>query len=143
MSARPHHPMTSPDPCPVCAGHWPGDTSDLVCQCGTTCWPTTIPEEISMSTDDRNARILAMYVKPEILLKDIAATFGLTSARITQIARAAQVPLRRPQNRPKGINRGKVIEDHQNGISVTQIAVRHGVTESTIRHHLDQVATAA
>ncbi|TMR88143.1 helix-turn-helix domain-containing protein [Nonomuraea basaltis] len=93
-------------------------------------------------TSDRDARIIELY-QGDMPVKDIAAAFGLTSARISQIAAAAQVPLRRPQNRPKHVNVTKVITDNQAGLTVAEIATQHRVSESTIRRYLKQAGLRA
>ncbi|MFI6637185.1 helix-turn-helix domain-containing protein [Nonomuraea fuscirosea] len=133
--------MTSPplSPCPACAGHHPDDTDNprLICRCGTH-WQTPAQEHtvtIQAATADRDARILDLY-KGDMPVKDIAAEFGLTSARISQIAVAAHIPLRRPQNAPKHVNAAKVITDHHAGLTVAEIATQHRVSESTIRRYL-------
>ncbi|MEU4231163.1 helix-turn-helix domain-containing protein [Nonomuraea sp. NPDC026600] len=91
---------------------------------------------------DRDAQIIALY-QGDIPVKDIAAEFGLTSARISQIAAAAQIPLRCPQNRPKHVNAPKVITDHEAGLTVAEIATQHRVSESTIRRYLKQTGLRA
>ncbi|MEU6713023.1 hypothetical protein ABZ897_16195 [Nonomuraea sp. NPDC046802] len=136
----------TPSLCPACAGHHPDDTDDptLVCQCGTR-WQTPAQEHTvntEAPTTDRDARIIALY-QGDMPVKDIAAEFGLTPARISQIAAAAQIPLRRPQNRPKHVNVAKVITDNRNGLTVAEIASQHRVTESTIRRHLKKAGLRA
>ncbi|MEU4513169.1 hypothetical protein AB0G05_27045 [Nonomuraea wenchangensis] len=133
--------MTSHPPrCPACAGHHPDDTDDprTVCQCGTR-WQTPAQEHTvtSQTPTERDARIIELY-QGDMPVKDIAAEFGLTPARVSQIASAAQIPLRRPQNRPKRVNVAKVITDNENGLIVAEIAAQHGVSESTIRRHLQK-----
>ncbi|MEU4703417.1 hypothetical protein [Nonomuraea dietziae] len=136
--------MTRPT-CPTCGGVLPGDGPDeLVCQCGAQWHPsqtkpsvqqTPPTQEKKTMLSERDAQIIALYAE-DILVKDIADKFGLTAARISQIARAAQVPLRRPENAVKGVNVDAVIASYSHGLTVAEIAARHGVTDSTIRHHL-------
>ncbi|WP_433513879.1 hypothetical protein ACQP2T_61745 [Nonomuraea sp. CA-143628] len=135
-----------PSRCPACDGHHPDDTDDprLICQCGTD-WQTPAQEHAVTTeapTIDRDARILALY-KGDMPVKDIAAEFGLTSARISQIAVAAQIPLRRPQNRPKHVDVPQVITDHQAGLTAAEIATQHRVSETTIRRYLKQAGLRA
>ncbi|MFI6536714.1 hypothetical protein ACIBHY_29980 [Nonomuraea sp. NPDC050547] len=136
MTSRPASPL-----CPACAGQYPDATDDpnLICQCGTHWQAPSLENTMPIiDRDTRDARIIELYQDDDTPVKDIAAQFKLTTARISQIAAAAEIPLRRPQNRPKNIAVSQVIIDHEAGLTVAEIAANHHVSDSTIRRYLKQ-----
>ncbi|SDH69700.1 hypothetical protein SAMN05421505_120116 [Sinosporangium album] len=128
-------------PCPACGGVLPsaGRTGD-VCGCGLH-WGDT-PAVGRAARRVRDAGIVADYRRGDPVER-IAARHGVSRGRVSQIAATVGIPLRRPQNAPKGVDAARVIADRRHGLKIRQIAERHGVTESTVRHHLGLTRRAA
>lgn len=99
-------------------------------------------------TPEREQEVIELYQR-EHCARVVADVFGVSDETIRRILKRNGIPRRKPKrekpkaenpnNKPKGIDRQKVGELYQSGVSIQEIANRFGCTYRSVSYHLEKL----